>query len=37
MWRVTLWTRNANGEERKLGDVILLAENGTVIKNDLKP
>jgi len=37
MWKVTLWTRNANGEERRLGDVTLLAENGTVIKNDLKP
>ena len=32
MWKVTLWTRNSNGEEHKLGDVVLLAENGTLIK-----
>jgi hypothetical protein len=37
MWRVTLWSRNASGEEHKLGDVILLAENGTLIKKNLEP
>jgi hypothetical protein len=35
MWRVTLWAREGD-DERKLGDVTLLAENGTVIKRDLK-
>jgi serine/threonine protein kinase len=37
MWKVTLWTRNADSEEHKLGDVTLLAENGTVISKNLKP
>ncbi len=37
MWKVTLWTKDSNGEERKLGDVILLAEDGTLIRNTLKP
>jgi hypothetical protein len=36
MWRVTLWAREGQDDERKLGDVTLLAENGTVIKRDLK-
>ena len=36
MWKVTLWTRNASGEERKVGDVTLLAENGTLISKNLK-
>ena len=37
MWKVTLWTRNATGDDHRLGDVTMLAENGTVIRNDLKP
>jgi hypothetical protein len=37
MWRVTLWSKNPNGEEHKLGDVILLAEDGTLISKNLKP
>jgi len=37
MWKVTLWTRNPDGEEHKLGDVILLAEDGTLISKNLKP
>lgn len=37
MWKVTLWTKAANGEEHKLGDVTLLAENGTLISKNLKP
>jgi serine/threonine protein kinase len=37
MWRVTLWTTDAEGEERKLGDVTLLSENGTIISRNLKP
>jgi serine/threonine protein kinase len=37
MWKVTLWTRNTDGEERKLGDVTLLAQDGTLIKKDLNP
>jgi len=32
MWKVTLWTKDSSGEERKLGDVILLAQDGTLIK-----
>jgi hypothetical protein len=28
MWKVTLWTRNASGEDRRLGDVTLRAETG---------
>jgi serine/threonine protein kinase len=37
MWKVTLWTKTSSGEERKLGDVTLLAENGTFISKNLKP
>jgi hypothetical protein len=37
MWKVALWTKNSNGEEHKLGDVTLLAENGTIISRNLKP
>jgi len=36
MWKVTLWTRDADSEEHKLGDVTLLAGDGTVILNGLK-
>jgi serine/threonine protein kinase len=37
MWKLTLWSKNPNGDEHKLGDVTLLAEDGTLIKNTLKP
>ncbi len=36
MWKVTLWTRDEDGDERKLGDVMLLAGDGSVILNGLK-
>ena len=36
MWRVTLWSKEGD-DERKLGDVLLLAENGTLIRKNLKP
>jgi serine/threonine protein kinase len=36
MWKVTLWTKDGD-DERKLGDVMLLAENGTIIRKNLKP
>ena len=37
MWKVTLWTRNPEGEDHKIGDVILLAEDGALISRNLKP
>ena len=37
MWKLTLWSKAANGEEHKLGDITLLAENGTLISRNLKP
>jgi serine/threonine protein kinase len=37
MWKVTLWSKNADGEEHKLGDVTLRAENGTPNSINLKP
>jgi hypothetical protein len=37
MWKVALWTKNADGEQHKLGDVTLLSENGTLISRNLKP
>ena len=37
MWKVALWTKKPNSEEeRRLGDVTMLAQNGTVITNTLK-
>jgi serine/threonine protein kinase len=36
IWKITLWTKNADGEEHKLGDVTLLAESGTVYSKNLK-
>jgi serine/threonine protein kinase len=36
MWKVALWTANDKDEEHRLGDVTLLAQNGTVITNSLK-
>jgi len=37
MWKVTLWSKSASGEDHKLGDITLLAENGTLISRNLKP
>jgi hypothetical protein len=37
MWKLTLWSRNPDGEEHKVGDVYLLAEDCTVIYKNLKP
>jgi hypothetical protein len=37
MWHVTLWGKTGGGEERKLGELTLLAESGTVISRNLKP
>ena len=36
MWKIALWTKDSSGEEHKLGDVTLLAENGTLISKNLK-
>ena len=36
MWMVSVWGKGTNGEDRKLADVTLLAENGTVIQKNLK-
>ena len=36
MWKVALWTKNAEGEEHRVGEVTMLAQNGTVILNSLK-
>ena len=36
-WKVTLWARNAEGEEISLGNVMVLAEKGYVSSNTLKP
>jgi len=36
MWKVTLWSKDGD-DDRKLGDVTLLAENGTLISKNLKP
>jgi len=36
MWRVTLWGKSGPGDEQKLGEITLLAETGTVIRN-VKP
>ena len=37
MWKVAVWGKSPTGEERKLGDVTMLSENGTVISKNLKP
>lgn len=37
VWTVTLWTRDPDGGERKLGDVTILAESGIPILKNLKP
>ncbi len=37
MWRVTLWIKSGDDGERKLGDVTILAENGTPVINKLRP
>jgi serine/threonine protein kinase len=36
-WTVTLWGKNAQGDEAELGDVVILADKGDVISNKLKP
>ena len=36
-WKMTLWARNEEGEEQELGNVTILAENGAVSSNTLKP
>jgi hypothetical protein len=36
MWKITLWTRDIDGEEHRVGEVTLLAENGTLISKNLK-
>ena len=36
-WTITLWAKNAEGEEVELGNVVILAEKGDVISNSLKP
>ena len=36
-WTVTVWVRDAHGEEVELGDVVMLAEKGDVISTHLKP
>ena len=36
-WTVTVWAHNAQDEDIELGDVVLLAEKGDVISNNLKP
>jgi len=36
-WKVTLWARDHEGEELELGSVTILAENGAVSSNTLKP
>jgi hypothetical protein len=36
MWKVTLWGKSGTGDEHKLGEITLLAETGTVIR-DVKP
>jgi serine/threonine protein kinase len=37
LWKVTLWTKNASGEEHRLGDVTLRADNGALGAINLKP
>ncbi|MCE0521519.1 MAG: protein kinase [Methylacidiphilales bacterium] len=37
MWKVTLWTKNAEGEAHKLGDVTLQADTGALHSISLKP
>jgi serine/threonine protein kinase len=37
MWRVTLWSKNGDDGERKLGDVTILAETGSPIRKKLEP
>lgn len=36
MWKVTLWGRNADGAEKRLGEITVLAENGFVLQKNLK-
>ena len=36
VWKVTLWTRNAKGDEHRLGDVTLQADTGKIVQGNLK-
>jgi hypothetical protein len=36
-WKVTLWNKNPDGGEHKLGDVTVVAENGYTLSKNLKP
>jgi serine/threonine protein kinase len=36
MWKVAVWTGTPNGDQHKIGEVTLLARDGTVILNNLK-
>ena len=36
-WTVTLWAKDPQGEEKELGDVVILADKGDVISNTLQP
>lgn len=36
MWKVTLWSKEGD-DDRKLGDVMLLGDTGTLIRKNLKP
>ena len=36
MWKVTLWGKTGNGSEKRIGEITMLAESGTVIR-DVKP
>jgi hypothetical protein len=37
MWKLTLWTRDHDGQEQQIGTVQILTETGYVVKNNLKP
>jgi len=36
MWKATLWGKNQDGDEHKLGDVTILVENGIPISKNLR-
>ncbi len=37
MWKVTVWAKDADGQEQEIGTVQILADTGYVLSNDLKP
>jgi hypothetical protein len=37
MWKLTLWTRDHDGQEAQIGTVQILTETGYVVKNGLPP